>query len=259
MIDAHAHLDLKPLAGRTAALLERAARAGVEGVIQVGGDPDHWRSSLELARRHPQIRAVLALQVHASPTFSPVLLADLEREIRGAGGLVVGLGEIGLDYHYDYPRDRQHAAFRAQLELAHALGLPVVIHSRQAEADTAAILRRERDRRGAPLAGMIHCFSGGPDFAAACLELGLDLSFAGNATWAAAGPIQEAARLAPSDRIHVETDAPYLPPEPIRKVRPNEPAHARHTLRFLAGLRGAAEAELELATTANTRRLFGLA
>lgn len=258
LIDSHAHLDSKPFRKNLPELLARARQAGVTRILQVGTDPPSWERSLELTGRHPELLAILGLQVHACTRHSPELLARLARTIEAAHGQVVALGEIGLDFHYDYPRQAQTACFRDQLALAGALGLPVVLHTREAEAETLAVLNEQADRTGAPLRGLVHCFSGGPEFASACLGLGLDLSFSGTLTYSSAHPIAAAAALVPWDRVHIETDCPYLSPVPVRTVRPNEPAFLPHTLRCLARLRSVSDEFAAQRTRANTRRLFGL-
>jgi TatD DNase family protein len=168
---------------------------------------------------------------------------------------VVGVGETGLDYHYDYsPRDIQKEAFRRFVALARAVRRPVVSHVRDAHGDAAEILRTEG---AAEVGGVIHCFTGGVEDARAYLDLGHHLSFSGILTFKTADDIRAAARFSPSDRILVETDAPYLAPIPHRGKR-NEPAYVAHTLEALALLRGVPVAELDRVTTENTQRLFGL-
>jgi TatD DNase family protein len=158
------------------------------------------------------------------------------------GAKVVAWGEIGLDYHYDHsPREAQREVFRRQLRAARSLALPVIVHSREADEDTAAIL--ESEWAGAPRAGVLHCFGGGPELAARALRLGFYVSFAGNVTFKKAEPLREVARTVPAERLLVETDCPFLAPVPHRGRR-NEPAFVAATARFLAELRGVGVEEI---------------
>ena len=168
----------------------------------------------------------------------------------------MALGEIGLDYHYDNsPRDVQREVFARQLRLAREEGLPVIIHSRDADGDTLEILRAEY--AGAGRGGVMHCFGGGPALAEGALGLGFYISFAGNVTFKKADALREVARTVPLERLLVETDCPYLAPVPHRGRR-NEPAYAAATARFLAGLRGVGVEELGRTTSENFARLFGV-
>ena len=256
MIDSHCHLDTDSFAADLPAVLDRARKAGVRGMICIGSGRDlgSARSSVALAAREPDVYATVGVHPHDVAGMNESdwkELADLACQPR-----VVGIGETGLDYHYDHsPQDAQRAAFRRFVTLAREARRPVVSHVREAHADAAEILRAER---ADDVGGVIHCFTGGVDDARAYLELGHYLSFSGIVTFKNADDIRAAARFAPIDRILVETDAPYLAPIPYRGQR-NEPAFVARTLEALAQLRGISVDGADEATTENARRLFGLA
>lgn len=255
MIDSHCHLDTEKFADDLASVLERARAAGVTAMICIGSGSDvgSARSSVVLAGRETDVYASVGVHPHDVARMSEedwAALGDLARAPR-----VVGIGETGLDYHYNYsPPEAQQAAFRRFVALARQVGRPVISHVREAHAEAAAILR---DERAAEVGGVIHCFTGGVEDARAYLDLGHHLSFSGILTFKNADDIRAAARFAPADRILVETDAPYLAPIPHRGRR-NEPAYVAHTLETLAALRGVSPSELDRVTTENTRRLFAL-
>ena len=244
--DSHCHLQYE---GITEDALARAAEAGVGRIICVGTDAPQSEKAIEVARAHPgTVWATVGLHPH-----------DAIQGVEGIVGLlgppeVVGIGECGLDYHYDYsPRETQREAFAAQIGLAHEHGLALVIHTREAWDDTFAILRAE----GVPQRTVFHCFTGGPTEARLCLDLGASLSFSGIVTFKTAGEVRDAAALAPLDRILVETDAPYLTPVPHRG-RPNGPAFVALVGAAVAAEKGLPVEEVEAATWANTAALFGL-
>jgi TatD DNase family protein len=240
LIDSHCHLDGKPFAADRQAVIRRAREAGVDTLVAIGLQP-----AVELAEADENIYAVVGVHPHEAAQASGLEAAPLLSHPK-----VVAVGEIGLDYHYDFsPRDTQRAVFEGQLQLAAEANLPVVIHTREAWADTVAILKAHGPRRG-----IFHCFSGGPAEAEEALALGFHLSFSGIITFPKAEDIREAARLAPLDRLLVETDAPYLAPVPFRGKR-NEPAYIVHTARRLAELRGVSFDEIAALTTANWKRL----
>lgn len=262
LIDTHCHLTVDSLAPRIDAVLAAAHEAGVHQVITVAEDFADAEGALELVRAHPEVFLVAGVHPHRAARCTADQLAALERLQRGQGaaaGLadrVVAVGEVGLDYYYDFaPHARQEEVFRQHLDLAVTVNKPVVVHARKSEARVCEILAaypalRERV--------VFHCYSGDPTLTRRALELGCWFSFTGVVTFKNAGTIRESARLVPADRVMVETDAPYLSPEPVRKVRPNEPALVVHTARFLATLRGVAPEEFAATTTANARRFFGL-
>jgi TatD DNase family protein len=256
MIDSHCHLDFAEYASDRGEVLARARGAGVSAFVCIGSGRDtaSAREAVALAAAEGDVFAAVGVHPHDVKGMSEEDWRELEGLARAPR--VVGVGETGLDYHYDHsPRDVQRAAYARFVALARAARRPVISHVRDAHEDAARILREA----GAPeVGGVIHCFSGGVDDARRYLDLGHHLSFSGILTFKNAGPIREAAAFAPLDRILVETDAPFLAPIPHRGKR-NEPAFIVETLRVLAEVRGAAVADVDAATTENTRRLFGLA
>jgi TatD DNase family protein len=253
MIDSHCHLDPQYFKDDRAEVLARARAAGVEAFVcvGVGGGLAAPREAVALASAEPDVFATVGVHPHDVAAMADGDWAELEALARQPR--VVGIGETGLDFYYDHsPRDRQIAAYRRFVAMARATRLAIVSHVRDAHADAAAVLREE----GAG-PGVIHCFSGGVAEARAYLDLGQYLSFSGILTFKNAGNVREAAAFAPLDRILIETDAPYLAPIPHRG-RKNEPAYIAETLAALASLRGRPVAEVDAATAANTRRLFGL-
>jgi TatD DNase family protein len=232
LIDTHAHVATAQFDADRAEVLARAAEAGVARIIEIGYDLASSRAALALAESHPQIFAVVGIQ----PNHAHEVSEGWEAELRAlaAHPKAVGIGEIGMDYHWmQAPPEQQERLFRAQLALARELGLPVVIHSREAQVDTLRILGDAA--RGQP--GIMHSFSGGWDFAQACLQIGFLLSFSGPVTFSKATELHEAARLAPSESLLTETDSPFLSPHPQRGKR-NEPARVRLVAERLAALRG---------------------
>lgn len=235
------------------ATLRRAHEAGVDRLVVIGTDAKSSAEALEITAFSgtPEIFATVGLHPHeATHDLEPV--AALAR--RGHARLV-GIGECGLDYFYEHsPRDQQREAFSAQIALAHELDLALVVHARDAFDDLFAIFASE----GVPSRTVIHCFTGTPEDAEGCLALGCDLSFSGIVTFKNAESLRDAAKLVPLDRLHVETDSPFLAPVPHRG-RPNEPAYVSVVGAFVAALRGDDEALFREATSANSARLFDFA
>jgi TatD DNase family protein len=253
MIDSHCHLDPEYFGADCKDVLTRARQAGVAAFISVGVGRGLQapRDAIALANQEPDVFATVGVHPHDVAAMTETDWQELDLLARRPR--VVGVGETGLDYHYRHsPEDVQRAAYRRFIELARAAGLPIVSHVRDAHTDAAAILREER---AGP--GVIHCFTGGVAEARAYLDLGQYLSFSGIVTFKKATDVREAAAFAPADRVLVETDAPYLAPVPHRGKR-NEPAFIAQTLAVLAELRASTPAEMDAATTENTRRLFGL-
>jgi TatD DNase family protein len=249
VIDTHCHLDhCDPPDGE---LVERARDAGLVRLATVGTGPDSVRRALEAARTYEDVFAIVGRHPHNTEGFER---ADLEPvEEAAADPKVRALGETGLDYFRDYaPRADQRRAFEAQLDLAARLGLPVAIHTRAAEDDTFAILREHADALPAVI---LHCFSA-PGHLDEVVERGYLCSFAGNVTYPKATDLQRAAAELPAELLLVETDSPYLSPQPLRG-KPNEPANVVHTAHHVAGLRGLSYEELERTVEANAARVLG--
>ncbi len=246
LIDTHAHLDmLDDLEGA----LDRARAAGVADIVTIGVDARSSRWAAEATAR-PGVWATAGLHPHDAKDWTPAIAAELEA--LAGQPRVVGIGEAGLDYHYDRsPRDMQREVFAHQVRLTHRTRLALVIHCRDAFPDVFAILESE----GVPARTVFHCWSGGPAEAERALGMGAVLSFSGTVTFKNAEAVREAALMAPLDRVVVETDAPFLAPVPVRG-RPNEPAFARHTADFLSRARGIPLRDLVEATTRTARGLF---
>lgn len=259
MIDSHCHLAGSEFADDLPDVLARAREAGLERalVIVAAEDDGEWARARVLAGQWDGIDLATGVHPHQAHLFAADpegAAAAVARRIE-AWPDVRAVAEIGLDYHYDFsPRDLQQAVFRAQLALAQARGLPVALHTREAEADTLRLIDEARSR--GPLTGVFHCFTGGPEVAARALATGFSLSFAGILTFPRAVELREAVRTVPPDRLLVETDAPYLAPVPHRGRR-NEPAWVRGTAETVARERGLSVEEVGALTSRNYERLFG--
>lgn len=256
MIDSHCHLAGEAFADDLEAVGARAAAAGVDRllVILAAEDEAEWQRAEAVRVAVPHVRFATGVHPHQAGAFAadPAAVTALVVRRLDATPDVCAVGEIGLDYHYNLaPREAQQAVFRLQLELARARGLPVILHTRDADDDTLQAL----DAAGVTH-GVFHCFTGDAVFAQRALATGLALSFSGIATFPAAGSIREALRLVPDDRLLVETDAPYLAPPPFRGTR-NEPAHVVRVAEVAARERGVALERLDRQVTANFDRLFG--
>lgn len=255
LIDTHVHLDDPRFAADRDEVLARAREAGVELFVTIGCDLATSRAAVELADRLPPVFASVGVHPHEVRHIGDDWYDQLRR--LAAHPKVVAYGEIGLDYHYNHSSPReQRERFREQVGLAKDLGLPIVVHTREAPEDTVAILTEEK---AGDVGGVFHCFSGNADLARRALDLGFHLSFSGVVTFKNAETLREIARTVPADRLLVETDCPYLAPVPHRGKR-NEPAYVRHVAELLAGLRAgtapAAIEEIGRQTSLNARRLF---
>jgi TatD DNase family protein len=254
LIDSHCHLDSPEFDADRDEVVERALEAGVDHMLAIGtgnGPPD-LEAGIRLADRYPEFYATVGIHPHEAAKAGK---ADVDRLAELLlHPKVIALGEIGLDYHYDFsPRETQASVFIQQMEIAAAARKPIVIHTREAWDDTAALLEKYWKPHG--IGGIMHCFSGGPSEARRALDLGFYLSFGGILTFPKAVDVQAAAKEAPADRILVETDAPYLAPVPKRGKR-NEPALVVHTARKLADLRGQSLEEVSRLTSENFHRLL---
>ncbi len=248
MIDSHTHLNLceEP----DAELVERAVAAGVVKMLTVGTNGASCRAALAAAEAFPQVYAAIGRHPNEAQGFDDADLAELTALAEHPR--CVAIGETGLDYYReDAPREHQKRAFSAQIALARTQGTPLTIHTRNADEDTLAMLAAEAD--GLPV--VIHCFSM-PDRLQECLDRGYAISFAGNVTYKSAADLAEAARVTPAERLLIETDAPYLTPQVVRKER-NQPAYVAHTAAFIAELRGVSVQELGATVQRNAARVFG--
>lgn len=254
LIDSHCHLDYAPMADDLEATFARAEAAGVEQMVHIGCSPDTMGPAVELATSHARVFASVGIHPHEARHLDDELFATIER-LATSSPKVVAVGETGLDYHYDFsPREDQLRAFGRQIELAKAIDKPLVLHIRDAHADAWSVLD-EHPARANP--GVVHCFTGNAAEAERWLERGWHIAFSGIATFKKAVELREAVLRVPRERILLETDAPYLAPEPLRGRR-NEPANVAFTCAALAELRGEDPGELARTAAANTRALFGL-
>lgn len=248
MIDSHTHLNLcEP---SDADLVERAMAAGVVKMLTVGTNGNSCRAALAAAEAFPQVYAAIGRHPNEAHGFDDADLAELTALAEHPR--CVAIGETGLDYYREHAaRDDQARAFRAQIALARSTGTPLIIHTRNADEDTLATLAAEAEG----LQVVIHCFSM-PDRLQECLDRGYLISFAGNVTYKSAADLAQAARMTPSERLLIETDAPYLTPQVVRKER-NQPAFVAHTATFLAELRDVSVQELGATVERNAARIFG--
>jgi len=253
LFDTHAHLHFPEFADDLGAVLARARAAGVRRVLTIGTNVETSRAAVALAAREPDVWASVGVHPHDAGEADATALAEIEE--LAAEPRVVGIGETGLDFFRNLsPRDAQERVFRAQLALARRVGKPVIVHCRDAHEATLAILAEERvDEPG----GVMHCFSGDVEIARRCLGLGLLISLAGPVTYPKARALPEVARFVPGDRLVVETDCPFLPPQPYRGKR-NEPAYLAITAARVAELRGESLPTLAARTSENAAKLFGL-
>ncbi len=253
LVDSHCHLDSHDFDADREAVIERALSAGVSRMVAVGtgeGPPD-LEAGIRIADQHSTFLATVGVHPHDAAKASDDSLKRVEALARHPK--VIAIGEIGLDYHYDFsPRDRQREIFAGQLAIAASAGLPVVIHTREAWDDTFELI----ERHWLPSAGgVMHCFTGGATEARRSIDLGFYLSFGGIVTFPKSVEIQQAAREVPDDRFLIETDSPYLAPVPVRGKR-NEPAFVVHTAARIAALRGSTPDAVAALTTSNFDRIF---
>jgi len=252
LVDSHCHLDFADFAAERDAVIDRAADAGIEAMVTIATRLDAFPAVRAIAEAHPAVWCSVGAHPHEAADHVAVTgeaLAALSRHPR-----VVGIGETGLDFHYELsPRADQERVFRAHIAAARATGLPLIVHAREADAEIARILGEER-----PPPGVLHCFSSGRALAEAALDLGFYISISGIVTFKNADGLRDIVADLPLDRLLVETDAPYLAPVPHRGRR-NEPAFVAATAAAVARLKGIDLADLAAATTANFYRLFGKA
>jgi TatD DNase family protein len=253
LFDTHAHLHFPDFAPDLAAVLGRAREAGVRRMVTIGTDGETSRAAVAIAERDPDVWAAVGLHPHDAEGGDDALFAELER--LAASPRVVAIGEMGLDFFRNLStRPAQEAAFRRQLALARALRKPALIHCRDAHAETLAILAEERV---SDVGGIMHCFSGDVEIARRCLDLGLLVSLAGPVTYPNARALPAVATFVPADRLVVETDCPFLPPQPYRGKR-NEPSYLTITAARVADLRKESLDDLAPRMTENALRVFGI-
>ncbi len=254
-VDSHCHLNYKGLVEDQQAVLARAREAGVSAMLNISTRASEWDEVVGLAEREPDVWASIGIHPHEADTHPDVAIEKLVE--RAQHPRVAGIGESGLDFYYDRSdRDRQRASFRAHITAARQAEVPIIVHTREAEADTAAILEEEMGR-GA-FTGVLHCFTGTMELARKAMDLGFYVSMSGIVTFKNAKDLQEVAKQIPLDRLLIETDAPFLAPVPHRG-RTCEPAYVADTARFLSELREQPLEELAEATSANFRKLFAKA
>ncbi len=252
LIDSHCHLNYKGLVEDQSAVLTRARAAGIGGFLNISTRLSEWDAIIATAEREPDVWASVGIHPHEADAHAD--LGEAALLTAAAHPKVIAIGETGLDYYYDHSdRDTQKALFRTHIAVARATQLPLIVHTRDAEEDTAAILTEEMEKGAYP--ALIHCFTASAEFADQMLKLGLIISLSGIVTFKNASGLQAIAAKLPEDRILVETDAPFLAPMPHRgKIC--EPAFTADTLRFVAGLRGMTAEKLSTVTTSNFFRLF---
>lgn len=252
LIDSHCHLNYKGLVEEQADVLARAREAGVGIILNISTRENEWDEVLATAERNADVWASVGIHPHEADAHPEVDTAKLVA--RAAHPRIVGIGETGLDYYYDHSdREKQKASFRAHVAAARETGLPLIVHTRDAEADTIEILTDEMEK-GA-FKGVIHCFTASGDFADKAMALGLYISISGIVTFRNAKDLQETAARLPADKLLIETDSPFLAPVPHRG-RACEPAYVADTARFLAGLRGETVEGLAANTSRNFLSLF---
>jgi TatD DNase family protein len=252
LVDSHCHLNYKGLVEEQAAVLSRARASGVTAMLNISTRENEWDEVIGLAENEVDVWASVGIHPHDADNHPDIDAAKLI--LRAQHPRVIAIGETGLDYYYDKSdREQQRTSFRAHIDAARHTGLPLIVHTRNAEDDTAQILAEEMDK-GA-FTGVIHCFTASADFARKALDLGLFISLSGIVTFKNAADLQEIAKWLPIDRILVETDAPFLAPVPHRG-RTGEPAFVADTARFVAGLRGEGEADFANQAADNFYALF---
>jgi TatD DNase family protein len=254
LIDTHCHLTFDDLAGDIDAVIERSVAASVTSWITVGTDPGHNTKAIELAQKYDNMYATVGVHPHDAKEVTGQAIRQLNALAQNKK--VVAIGETGLDFHYDHsPRDKQAEVFKSHLQLASELALPVIIHSRESFDQTMEILQQS----GPDLKKVVfHCFSGSTEQAKIVLDTGFYISFTGVVTFKNAESTRRAAEIVPLDRLMLETDCPYMSPEPMRKQKINEPALMVHTAKFLAELKGMDLSDFASAVTTTSKAFFNL-
>jgi TatD DNase family protein len=255
LVDSHCHLDFPDFAAELGDVVGRARDAGIGHMLTISTRVRKFPDILAVAERLPNVTCSVGTHPHSASEERGIAAKDIA--VLAEHPRVVAIGEAGLDYFYQKSsREDQEAGFRTHIEVARMTGLPLVIHTRDADEDTARILREEMAK--GRFAAVLHCFTGGRSLAETGIELGLYVSFSGILTFPKSTALRELAASLPMDRLLVETDAPFLAPQPYRGKR-NEPSFVRHTAKVLAEVKGVSEADIADATTANFFRLFSKA
>ena len=253
LIDSHAHLEMPEYKRDLEAVIQRAKESGVEYIFTVGTEKKDWKRALEIADLHPLIYAILGIHPHNAKEVDNqtyLLLKELCKNKK-----VKAYGEIGLDFFRNLsPRDIQLKRFREQIGLAKELGLPIVVHDREAHQETLDILKSEKAEE---CGGIIHCFSGDYEMARVCIEMGFYISVPGSITFKNAGTFREVVKKIPLESLLVETDAPFLTPEPLRGKR-NEPSYVRYTAQKIAEIKKVSFEKVAQMTTENAMRVYRL-
>jgi TatD DNase family protein len=252
LVDSHCHLNYKGLVEEQGAVLNRARDSGVTAMLNISTREKEWRDIVATAEQEDDVWASIGIHPHEADAHPDIDLSKLVNEARHER--VVAIGETGLDYYYDHSdRDQQKQSFRTHIHAARETGLPIIVHTRDAEEDTAAIMEEEMEK--GTYTGVIHCFTASEKFAQTSLKLGLYISISGIVTFKNAKDLQDTASKLPDDRLLVETDAPFLAPVPHRG-KTGEPAYVADTARFLAELRDQEYSELCQITSQNFYNLF---
>lgn len=253
LVDTHAHLDFPRFDEDRKEVIERAIDGGVKTIVNIGSDMTSSRNSVELSRRYNEIYSVVGIHPHNADSFN--LNVSKKLKSLSENKKVVAIGEIGLDFHYDNsPREKQKQAFRAQLRLAKSLDLPVVIHTRDADEETLEILKEENADK---IGGIMHCFASDKKMAKEILDLGFYIAFGGLITFENLANLREVVKEVPMNKILVETDAPYLTPDPYRGKR-NEPLYVKYVVEKIAEVKGLSEEEVAKKTTENAKKVYNI-
>lgn len=249
LIDIHAHFDM--LEDPPEVVLQKAKAVGVGKIITIGTEPSDFQFVLDVsAKYYPDLYCTLGVHPHHGTVWTEEVGAFIEKHL--SEKTVVAVGEIGLDYHYNQsPRDEQLLAFRKQMELAEKYQMPVQIHTRDADDDTATVLKEFKGR----VTGVIHCFTSSEALARTALDCGFNISMSGVVTFKNAQSLRDTCKIIPLDRLHVETDAPFLAPVPMRGQK-NQPAFVIHTAEVVAGIKGISTEKLAEITTENAKKMF---
>lgn len=254
LIDTHAHLDMKGYKGKVEDVLARALEAGVDRIINIASSAESNKKVLKLVNTHSMIYGALGIHPHDAKTVNGKIM-DLIQKEAASNDKIVAIGEVGLDYHYNHSEPLiQKSVLREFVRIAKSLQLPIIIHDRKAHDDTYNILKEERAEK---VGGVYHCFSGDYEYAKKVMDLGFNISVTGIVTFKTAKTMQDVIKRVPLDRIMIETDSPYLSPEPFRGKR-NEPAFVKYVAMKIAELRGEDYDTIVKATTENAEKLFKL-